>query len=80
AVAGRADLLDGLAALTEADARAAGPKAWTKNRAALIGRLVRAARHSLPAGKQLFAELSASEPTVLSVSVAEVLQAARSER
>jgi [protein-PII] uridylyltransferase len=45
----RADRLDGLAALTEADARAAGPKAWTKLRASLIRRLVAASRAALAA-------------------------------
>jgi [protein-PII] uridylyltransferase len=44
---GRLDLLDALAALTEADARAAGPKTWSKQRAALIGRLVATARRAV---------------------------------
>ncbi|MDR2454356.1 MAG: HD domain-containing protein [Bifidobacteriaceae bacterium] len=47
AVDGRLDRLDALAALTEADARAAGPKAWTKLRAALIARLAAEARRAL---------------------------------
>jgi [protein-PII] uridylyltransferase len=47
AVQGRLDLLDGLAALTQGDARAAGPKAWTKLRARLIGQLVSRARQEL---------------------------------
>jgi [protein-PII] uridylyltransferase len=71
AVGGSVEVLDLLRALTEADASAAGPTAWSDWRAGLVERLYAACRSSLEATQE---EESVVEPSEGQVLPADVVQ------